>query len=79
MSYSLSQAATAIGMYRSTVLRAIKAGKISAIKDEHGQWQIEPAELHRVSLKATTVRRDNTHALKQRSRCAPNSPSNGSP
>jgi hypothetical protein len=48
MSYSLSQAATAIGMYRSTVLRAIKAGKISATKDVHGQWCIEPAELHRV-------------------------------
>jgi hypothetical protein len=48
MSYSLSQAATAIGMYRSTVLRAIKAGKITAAKDDHGQWCIEPAELHRV-------------------------------
>jgi len=48
MIYSLSEAATAIGMYRSTVLRAIKAGKVSAVKDEHGQWQIEPAELHRV-------------------------------
>jgi hypothetical protein len=30
------------------VLRAIKAGKVSATRDEHGQWQIDPAEMHRV-------------------------------
>ena len=48
MPYSLQQAATATGLNRSTVLRSIKAGKISAVKDEHGEWQIEPAELHRV-------------------------------
>lgn len=48
MSISLSEAATAVGMYKSSVLRAIKAGKISATKDEHGEWRIEPAELHRV-------------------------------
>src|SRR5215831_18790159 len=44
----LSQAAEAVGMNRSSILRAIKAGKISATRDEHDQWQIEPAELHRV-------------------------------
>jgi len=43
MPYSLSQAADAVGMNRSSILRAIKAGKISAIRDEHDQWQIEPA------------------------------------
>ena len=48
MPYSLSQAAEAVGMNRSSILRAIKAGKISATRDEHDQWQIEPAELHRV-------------------------------
>ena len=48
MSYSLVEAATACGINRSTVLRAIKAGKISASKDEQGEWRIEPAELHRV-------------------------------
>ena len=48
MPYSLQQAATAADLNKSTVLRAIKAGKISAARDEHGQWQIEPAELHRV-------------------------------
>jgi hypothetical protein len=48
MSYTLAQAATAAGVYKSTVLRAIKAGKVSGNRDEHGQWHIEPAQLHRV-------------------------------
>ena len=30
------------------MLRAIKSGKISAARNEHGEWQIEPAEVHRV-------------------------------
>src|SRR5262249_10697645 len=45
---SLQQAATACGVNKSTILRAIKAGKVSAVRDEQGQWQVEPAELHRV-------------------------------
>jgi hypothetical protein len=47
VSYTLPQAAT--GRDRSTILRAIKAGKLSATRDPamHG-WLIEPAELHRV-------------------------------
>ena len=48
MSYSLSQAATATGKDRSTIQRAIKKGKISAILNEDGAYQIDPAELHRV-------------------------------
>lgn len=48
MSYSLKQAATATGRTKPTILRAIQLGKISAQKDEHGEWQIDPAELHRV-------------------------------
>jgi hypothetical protein len=48
MSYSLSNAATACGVYKSTVLRSIKAGRLTATKDALGQWRIEPAELHRV-------------------------------
>lgn len=48
MSYTLTTAAQATGLNRTTVLRAIKSGKISGAKDEHGEWHIEPAELHRV-------------------------------
>jgi excisionase family DNA binding protein len=34
--YTLGTAANACGLNKSTVLRAIKAGKISATRDEHG-------------------------------------------
>jgi hypothetical protein len=48
MPYSLKQAADATGRSKPTILRAIQTSKISAVKDEHGEWQIDPAELHRV-------------------------------
>jgi hypothetical protein len=31
---------------KTTILRAVKAGKITG--NEHGGWHVEPAELHRV-------------------------------
>jgi hypothetical protein len=46
--YSLKQAADAVGRGKPAVLKAIKSGRISAKKDDNGQWQIDPAELHRV-------------------------------
>lgn len=48
MAYSLREAAEAVGKGKPAVLKAIQSGKISAQKDAHGEWQIEPAELHRV-------------------------------
>ena len=48
MSYTLAAAATATGLNKTTILRAIKSGKISGKIDEHGHWHLEPAELHRV-------------------------------
>ena len=48
MPYSLQSAATACGVNRSTILRAIKSGRISASKDELGAWVLEPVEVHRV-------------------------------
>jgi hypothetical protein len=49
MAYSLAQAAKAVGRDRSTLLRMIKIGRLSASRDEvTGAWAIEPAELHRV-------------------------------
>ena len=47
-SLSLLDAAKRTGKSKPTILRAIQSGKISAQKDEHGEWQIEPAELFRV-------------------------------
>ena len=48
MPYSLQSAATACGVNRSTILRAIKSGRISATKDDVGAWVLEPVEVHRV-------------------------------
>jgi hypothetical protein len=48
MGYTLGQAAKAVGMSKTSILRSIKAGRISAGRDEIGQWVIEPCELHRV-------------------------------
>ena len=40
--YTLGQAARATGKGKSTIFKAIKSGKISAEKDDHGRWSIEP-------------------------------------
>jgi hypothetical protein len=48
MSYSLTEAATACGVYKSSIRRRIKTGRLTGTKDALGQWRIEPAELHRV-------------------------------
>jgi predicted site-specific integrase-resolvase len=48
MKYTLSQAATATGKNKATIQRAIKSGKISAIKNSSGAYEIDPSELHRV-------------------------------
>ena len=45
---SLSEAAAASGLNKTTVLRSIKSGKISGTRDPLGQWRIDAAELHRV-------------------------------
>jgi hypothetical protein len=48
MKHTLSTAAKATGLSRSTISKSIKSGKISASKNEHGQYEIDPSELHRV-------------------------------
>ena len=54
MAYTLTEAATATGVSRSTIFRAIKTGRISATRTEGGNFEIEPAELHRVFPPAET-------------------------
>lgn len=48
MKYSLSEAAKATGKNKTTIQRAIKNGKISAIKGVGGSYEVDPSELHRV-------------------------------
>ena len=49
MPHTLRQAAKSVGKDRTTILRAILSGKLSATRDEaSGSWLIDAAELHRV-------------------------------
>jgi hypothetical protein len=49
MPSTLAEAASACGVNRSTILRAIKTGRISGARDESsGAWSVETVELHRV-------------------------------
>jgi excisionase family DNA binding protein len=45
---SLREAADACGVSKSTILRAIKSGRMSAPRTDEGGYAIDPAELHRV-------------------------------
>lgn len=61
MSYTLNEAAKAVGKSKTTIHRAIKLGKISASKLESGAYAIDPSELHRVFQVGTaerTIRND---------------------
>jgi hypothetical protein len=46
--HTIATAAAAVGRNKTAILRAIKAGKISVVRDENGDLQIDPAELHRI-------------------------------
>lgn len=46
--YSLKEAAEATGRGKPAILKAIQKGRISGKKNELGEWEIDPAELHRV-------------------------------
>jgi hypothetical protein len=48
MRYTLGTAAKATGKAKSTILRAVKSGAVSAKKAHDGSYEIEPSELHRV-------------------------------
>ena len=45
---SLGQAAKLAGVGKSTIARAIKAGRLSAQRRDDGSYEIDVAELHRV-------------------------------
>jgi hypothetical protein len=48
MKHTLGTAAKATGKAKSTILRAIKSGSISASRTNSGSYQIDPSELHRL-------------------------------
>lgn len=63
---SVRQAAALAGKDRSTILRAIDSGKLSAARDEHGRFRIDPAELERAF--------GTLHSPVQRTGVAPDAP-----
>lgn len=48
MVYTLGEAAKATGKSKATISKAIKNGRISALKGDDGVFKIDPSELHRV-------------------------------
>ena len=58
--YTLGQAAKATGKQKSTILEAIRNGRISATKNDLGRYQIDPAELHRVYPPIVQTEREET-------------------
>ena len=48
MALTLNQAAKICSRSKSTLLDAIRSGRMSAPKDDRGRYVIDPAELHRV-------------------------------
>jgi hypothetical protein len=62
MKHTLGTAAIATGKSKSTIHRAVKNGKISAIRCDNGSYEIEPAELHRVYPPNTTTIADEQGA-----------------
>lgn len=54
MPLTLGQAALQAGRSKPTILKALKAGRLSGVKVGN-EWQIEPAELFRAYPQTTTV------------------------
>jgi len=54
MKHTAGTATKAVGKTKSTITKAIASGKISAIKNDSGAWEIDVAELHRVYPPAST-------------------------
>ena len=51
----MTEAAKLTGKQRQTIHKAIKEGRISAVRTESGEWRIDPAELFRVYQPVSTV------------------------
>ena len=68
MFLTLGQAAKEVGKSKSTILKSIKTGRLSAFQNDFKQWQIDPAELFRVYAPANDDNslgntQDNTSTL----------------
>lgn len=59
--FTLNQAARACGRSKSTILEAIKSGRLSAYRNDINQWEIQPAELFRVYPIRSETEQPNTN------------------
>ena len=48
MKHTAGTAAKVVGKTKSTITKAIASGKLSAIKNDNGAWEIDASELYRV-------------------------------
>ena len=55
MGITAKEAATLTGLSKQAIIKSINMGKISAVKDVDGSWQIEPVELFRHYPPLSTV------------------------
>jgi hypothetical protein len=59
MKLSAREAAEQVGMTKQGIIRAIHKGQLSATRNAHNEFEIDPVELQRVyGTKATTVNSD---------------------
>ena len=56
MKLTLSEAARQAGMSKSTLSRLVKKGRITAEKQENGEFRIDPSELDRLAELRSSVR-----------------------
>jgi hypothetical protein len=78
MSYTLASAAKATGLNKWMILRAIRSGELTAMKDQSGEWHVEPDELRRVfpavaeyarETDIEAMLREAVDRLRQQARC----------
>ena len=67
MKHTAGTAAKAVGKTKSTITKAIASGKLSAIKNDNGAWEIDASELYRVypPTPLETVKTEQNNTLKE--------------
>ena len=67
MKHTAGTAAKAVGKTKSTITKAIASGKLSAIKNDNGAWEIDASELYRVypPTPLETVKIEQNDTLKE--------------
>lgn len=60
MAYTLGEAAKASGKSKATISKAIKSGRLSAVRQDTGVFRIEAAELYRVYPKTVDGNQNRT-------------------